>query len=643
MKRSSKGDLFGANMRVLRRHHPELARRIEENPPPAYDYQVEPARNGSPTLSLLSGGKTIQIHSRYDPEKEATQQLDGAKLRNPKLLLILGLGLGYHLRACLSRLERETHFIVVMERDLQALRLAMESLDLNDVLTSKKVLFAVGIDPAESFAFFAELIRQAGISLQLFLKTAVAFEHPVLATLNSEYHRMAMRSFRQAAEMTIVNYGNCPRDSMTGVRNIMGNLGTIIRNPGIKEVFGAFRGVPGILVSTGPSLDGNISALPAASGKCIMICADSALRALYKKGIRPDAVASLERIIGVVKLFEDIPPEEMKNIWLAGTPVIMPEVYEVWKGPTAIVYRDFAHFDWLGIPKGTLEVGASCSNMAFKILEALGCDPIILVGQDCSFPSTEKTHADEAHTQTRLNLSPENLYRIRGNTQEWVFTNHIFDLFRKHFVKDVGTFKGTCINSTEGGALIEGTTVMPLAEAIGRFCTATVDVSGTLGRLLKPTPDQEIRRIWKEFRENILVTQREVKDVIALCEAADKVVADFENQIAAARFTSLQDFLERFPTESLEQAMKELQRLKGKVLRSGRAFEKYLLHIVQMVFVQYEMDLNELPSLYEDPRQWKTQAVRKMKEWFGKTGDICRLSLGLLEDSRDRLEKEFGP
>ncbi len=32
--------------------------------------------------------------------------------------------------------------------------------------------------------------------------------------------------------------------------------------------------------------------------------------------------------------------------------------------------------------------------MAFKTLEYLGCDPIILIGQDLAFGEDETTHAD---------------------------------------------------------------------------------------------------------------------------------------------------------------------------------------------------------------------------------------------------------
>ena len=60
----------------------------------------------------------------------------------------------------------------------------------------------------------------------------------------------------------------------------------------------------------------------------------------------------------------------------------MPETYANFPGEKIIVFRKFATFEWLDIKKGILDIGPSAGNMAFKVLEYLGCDPIIMIGQD---------------------------------------------------------------------------------------------------------------------------------------------------------------------------------------------------------------------------------------------------------------------
>jgi hypothetical protein len=61
-----------------------------------------------------------------------------------------------------------------------------------------------------------------------------------------------------------------------------------------------------------------------------------------------------------------------------------------------------------------------------------------------------------------------------------------------------------------------------------------------------------------------------------------------------------------------------------------------------MIIVKFEMDFNELPSLCEDQKRCKLQAIKLMKRWFPTIGDVCRISLKLLNDAYDDLEAEFG-
>jgi len=637
-----KQTVYTKNMKVLRQKHPILEKAMDMAGPSSFTYQIEDAKNGAKTLGIKSSDKMFQVHSKYDPEKEAVQQVLGMKFQNPRLVLILGLGLGYHIRACLEKLADRNHFMVVIEKDIQALHYAVKNVDLTDLFASDKIRWVIGVPETEAYPVLHEMIKHAGIAFQLFLKTLVIFEHPVLSKIHGEYFKVMMKGFREAAHTIVFNYGNCPKDSMIGVENIMGNLSRIMRNPGVKDLYKVFRGVPGIVVSTGPSLDKNINELKAAEGKCVMICADSALRILHGKGIKPHAVTSLERIKEVADLLRDIPPETMSDIWLAGTPVIMPVVYEVWKGPTFMVYRSFAHFEWINMPKGTLQIGPSCSNMAFKILEALGCDPIILVGQDCSFKSVEKTHADGAHSQTYLNLQKEKLFPVRGNCEEWVYTDTIYDLFRRNFVTDVAAYRGTCVNATEGGAFIDGTKIMPLRDAIEKYCSKPIDTLAVFRDKLHYPTTEEIDTEWKRFHHTMTETRREVMEVIKYCENGEKLVTDFENELEDGKYSKIEDFLERFPNDRLDKLHGEMTQARGNIILFGKYFNLYLMHIVQMIIVKFEMDFNELPSICDDQKRCKLQSIRMMKKWFPTIGDVCKLSLKLLEDAYENLIKEFG-
>lgn len=79
---------------------------------------VEPSRRGGPTLRA---GK-IQVHSRYNPEEEARRLVESADLAADRPVLVVGCGLGYHVRVLLEH----GHDVVVLEPDPAVIKLAVD-------------------------------------------------------------------------------------------------------------------------------------------------------------------------------------------------------------------------------------------------------------------------------------------------------------------------------------------------------------------------------------------------------------------------------------------------------------------------------------------------------------------------------------
>lgn len=630
------------NLRALKRRMPNLFDAVKNCPESDCEYIVSDAKSGAKTLAIKKDGKTYQVHSKYDPIKESDQQLVNAKLVNPKIMMILGFGLGYNLRSALKTYGNQNLYTLVIEKDIKAFKTALENVDITDLLENPKCIWVVGIRPTETFVVLNELIKKVGITLQLFLKTFQAFDNPVLTKIHGDYHQHILKCFKDAAFNIIFNYGNCPQDSMIGLQSIMDNMSTIMRSPGIQDLFGKFRKVPGILVSTGPSLDKNIEDLKLAEGKCVMVAADSALRTLHKHNIVPHAAVSVERIEHVATMFKELPEDYKSKIWLAACPVILKHSYDAWNGPKIISYRNFAHFEWMQVPKGTLTTGPSCSNLGFKILEAMGCDPIILVGQDCSFASAEKTHADGASAVTNLHLKQENLYKVKGNYSEFVYTNNIYDMFRKAFETDMLTYKGTCINATEGGAYIEGTKIATLKESIEKYCTQAIDSLDVIAKNSKYPSNEEVLAQWTNLRKIMTTTRDEVQEVVNNCINGQEDIANFEQRLERDGFREIPDFLERFPDDEIKEFVIKLMKAKAKIITGSKYFNLYLMHIVQMVIVRFEMDLNQLPSLCEDEKRCHLQRVKLMKKWFIEVGGVCQLALNMLINALAQLDAEFG-
>ncbi|MDR2048207.1 MAG: hypothetical protein LBP69_02000, partial [Treponema sp.] len=177
-------DVWKKNIAVLAARYPALAERLEKTALPALpgvvtgatrsdacsggavgpDIRVDSAASGSPTL-IING---IHIHSNRDPVKEGSRQTEAAeKAGNAekagdtghKVFVILGFGLGYGAEAAAKASNLP---VVVAERRPELFRLALESRDLGEFLSSGKHILVVGGEPGGITGALG-ILEQAGI------------------------------------------------------------------------------------------------------------------------------------------------------------------------------------------------------------------------------------------------------------------------------------------------------------------------------------------------------------------------------------------------------------------------------------------------------------------------------------------------
>ncbi|NLM16920.1 MAG: motility associated factor glycosyltransferase family protein [Candidatus Riflebacteria bacterium] len=635
------------NMKAIRRRYPDLAQALEDSfaspNPSGRTYEFSYGKLGKPCLTVIDkSGKQHLMHSRYEPEKEAEALIASADLQNPKLVAVMGVGLGYHLRALQKAIENENILTIIFEKDLHLFKEVVSKIDISDLLASEKTAWFVATEESEAYVKMFNMLTEGGVKVQLFLKTICLLEHPVSVALDGEHYVKMMQALRDAAYAIIFNYGNCPEDSMIGVENIMKNLSLIMRTPGIKDLFGVFRGIPGVIVSTGPSLDKNVELLKELHDKALIMAADSSLRILEKKGIVPHMAASIERIVHVATMYKELSDEFKSKIWLAAPPLIRKEAYGNWNGPKIMVYRAFEHFKWINMPKGTINGGPSCSNLAFKTLVALGCDPIILIGQDCAFVNAEKTHAEEAPAVTNLRLNENDLFQVKGAYEDYVWTNQIYNLFCKAFETDIAAYDGVCVDATEGGSFIAGAELMTFREAIDKYCTETYNISAMVQNNLREPTKYDLMKEWAAFSKTMLETETEVERVVKLCDDGLAMIENFEQEAAAMGISDTEGFLRDYPDYEFEKRLAQINSSRIKIMNMGGYFNLYLMHIVQMIIVRYELDFNQIPSLCDDKKRCGLQHMRLMKGWFTSIGGVCKLALDLLKVAIKELHEEFG-
>lgn len=127
-------ELFKKNLRLLRKHDPALATRVERTPL-TENITVTTAKNGKPVPQV----QTIFLHSCYQPELEARKNVALFSPQEESITVAYGLGFGYHVLELLQKTQGE---IIVIEPLMGLFRAFMETMDLEPYLPRTRFLIS---------------------------------------------------------------------------------------------------------------------------------------------------------------------------------------------------------------------------------------------------------------------------------------------------------------------------------------------------------------------------------------------------------------------------------------------------------------------------------------------------------------------
>lgn len=117
---------------------------------------------------------------------------------------------------------------------------------------------------------------------------------------------------------------------------------------------------------------------------------------------------------------------------------------------------------------------------------------------------------------------------VPGNYEEEVPTLPNLNGYRKWFGEAIEQWKKghdvEFINATEGGAKIEGTILMPLAEVIDKECVREVDIGACIGGLSPFFNEEEQDRIVEYFHD----TPKQIHEIVLLAQEGEKIYQQLE-------------------------------------------------------------------------------------------------------------------
>ncbi|HEY3595719.1 MAG TPA: 6-hydroxymethylpterin diphosphokinase MptE-like protein [Polyangiaceae bacterium] len=323
-------------------------------------------RGGASAIDV--GGSMLGAHGDLGSRERTLGEI--AEQGNT-VVVVFGLGLGHTVRELAARTKSK---IIIFEPDPGVLRRVLEwgPSDLAGIpIVSDLVDFSVLWSAASSSRAKAVLVRTPGYEL--------AYPE-ALAELEGTLRRLVSN--------IQINENTYFFRARLWLEDIFQNLPHTKRNAPFMVLEDHYRGVPAFIVGAGPSLDKNGALLREAAKKGIVIAANTAAAALARIGVTPQVLACIESLdlshgIGALPFIDEV----VRAFSLSGHPAHMT----TGKGPLLPIFENIASFEPLVRLFGCrgLPVGASVTTAAFSLADRLGCDPIILVGQDLAFTENQ--------------------------------------------------------------------------------------------------------------------------------------------------------------------------------------------------------------------------------------------------------------
>ncbi len=447
------------------------------------------SQDDTPNLLVTTGNKRRPIYNIKGWAEDISSRIKNMEFSPSQATLCIGIGLGYFLSEAVKIADKGHKFIVI-ETEPYMIRLAFEHCDLSEAIINRQVIITPAI---EDISFALEYLNeQHSYDDWLVMVEAYTLSHP-------SYEQTAVKA------MSVLNQIRCNIGTVTGAGstiadNDISNLPYIIHRRGVSELEGLYKGQPAVLVSTGPSLNKNLWRLIDMQDKIIIIAVGQALRPLLSYGITPDFICSVD--------FGEVNMTHYDGLMDSDVPLIAlnrsyAPLLKKWQGPMFVAASSVlsTHPDRdrrvhkILTDKGETLQGGSVAHMCLGVGLLLGCDPIIMIGQDLAYDG-DQSHFQQADSTGTLEQGPGGDLQwkvqdprchlhgssytmgppisVPGYYMYQVITNSGLASFISSFEQFIKIFTETkIINATEGGAHIQGAIRMSLKKALKKYASST--------------------------------------------------------------------------------------------------------------------------------------------------------------------------
>jgi hypothetical protein len=506
-----------ANMRALYAADAALAERLEQVPFAALP-RFELARDGRLTARVTGDrGQPVYLHSRHHPADEARTFVQALPAGDSPVFFLNALGLGYHVAELERRFERP--LLIVAEDDLLLVKAALLVHDLSAPLGEGRLILLTQPEMALVHERLAATMGDLLLGLQL-------VQLPYAAS-----HHVPFRTAMQALILRFVEFSRVQIVTLLKInratfRNVAYNLSSYVRSADLNGLRNRAAGRPAIILAAGPSLAQHLDALGALRERAVFIAVQTVFKLLHARRFLPHFVVSLDYHEVSAEFFSGV--RDVGDCVLVAEPKVTWHVLDLYPGRTVVLHH--ALYDRLlrraNPLRGGLRAGSTVAHLAFYLAQHLGCDPILLVGQDLCYPEglfyppgtpidriwqpeLNRFYTVEMKQWERIARHRPILRRVQDVQGRDVYTDDLLHAYAEQFQADFARSSARVVQIGSTGMRLHGAEPMSLAQATATFCSQSLP-----GDLLElaPTPPTDKAALLRELHAR----QREIDEVRAI-------------------------------------------------------------------------------------------------------------------------------
>ena len=459
-------DRYATNMTLLRHALPAMADQIPQVP--LTNVMMMPGENGELIGHAweVTTQQWVPLCSSHTPTDDAAKEVEAFWQEEPRVYCLVGYGLG-HFAVAFAQKLLPWQRLAIFELAPSLFKASLYAVDLLPLIgQGKRIDLYVGDALDQSLEnFFLSL----GIDEKMAIATPMRGGH-TNAHMAKEYDRISLRIV-DFLRHHAVGLATWEQFGPAIGRNDVANTPEYLSLPGLEQLKEAWQGKPAVCIAAGPSLHKNLLQLMDATVRphLAVLTVGTCYALLHGLGLKPDLVTTIDfQELNYTDQFQHVPLDPAcPLVYLHST---YPETIRRWPGPMFVTSNDSDFVRWVkeyAEPKYQAALVQTVAHLNVLAAIEMGCDPIILLGQDLAMPP-DIHHAAGARAQdTAPDDAKDSFVEVKDYAGNPTYTRHSFLTMQETFARIKRLYPhANIINCSEGGLAIEGIPNQPLRAVL---------------------------------------------------------------------------------------------------------------------------------------------------------------------------------